>query len=156
MRERTGSPRGEPSAPGDRAGGMFRHFGDCLRLVRESKRLRLTRLAALAGVSKSQLSRYETGHALPTLETTERLFTALGCTPDGFFLLLGHVNELWGREAPPPLSSLRNGILEEGFAGATAQIVDGLLELCRQVTAQEVKSGLPRVQARSAGQAHRD
>jgi transcriptional regulator with XRE-family HTH domain len=58
-----------------------RQLGAVARRVRESQRLTLTDVAATAGISAGMLSRLETGHVTPSLETMVALADALGVKP---------------------------------------------------------------------------
>ena len=58
-----------------------RQLGAVARRVRESQRLTLTDVAATAGISAGMLSRLETGHVTPSLETLVALADALGVRP---------------------------------------------------------------------------
>ncbi len=58
-----------------------RQLGAVARRVRESQRLTLTDVAATAGISAGMLSRLETGHVTPSLETLVALAGALGVRP---------------------------------------------------------------------------
>ncbi|MGX7133123.1 helix-turn-helix domain-containing protein [Enterococcus songbeiensis] len=54
-------------------------FGERLKLLRESKKYGINQLALKAGVSASQISRFESGERKdPTLETVKKLSKALG------------------------------------------------------------------------------
>jgi transcriptional regulator with XRE-family HTH domain len=66
---------------------MFRHLGLTLRLLRELRNQSQGQIAKEAGISKSQLSKYENGR-LPKLETLERLLEALGVEYFQFFYTL--------------------------------------------------------------------
>ncbi len=66
---------------------MFRHLGLTLRLLRELRNQSQGQIAKEAGISKSQLSKYENGR-LPKLETLERLLAALGVEYFQFFFTL--------------------------------------------------------------------
>jgi transcriptional regulator with XRE-family HTH domain len=58
-----------------------RQLGSTARRVRESQGLTLTDVAASAGISAGMLSRLETGHVTPSLETLVALAGALGVRP---------------------------------------------------------------------------
>jgi len=58
-----------------------RQLGTVARRVRESQDLTLTDVAATAGISAGMLSRLETGHVTPSLETLVALADALGVRP---------------------------------------------------------------------------
>ena len=66
---------------------MFRHLGLTLRLLRELRGQSQGEIAKEAGISKSQLSKYENGR-LPKLETLERLLESLGVEYFQFFYTL--------------------------------------------------------------------
>ena len=58
-----------------------RQLGAVARRVRESQGLTLTDVANSAGISAGMLSRLETGHVTPSLETLVALAGALGVRP---------------------------------------------------------------------------
>ena len=58
-----------------------RQLGAVARRVREGQRLTLTDVATTAGISAGMLSRLETGHVTPSLETLVALAGALGVRP---------------------------------------------------------------------------
>src|SRR5205823_2764814 len=53
-------------------------FGQRLRTARLHAGLSQSALESRSGIPKARLSRYENGHVLPSIETLERLATALG------------------------------------------------------------------------------
>lgn len=63
------------------AGKVGRQLGSVARRVRESQDLTLTDVASSAGISAGMLSRLETGHVTPSLETLVALAGALGVRP---------------------------------------------------------------------------
>ena len=63
------------------ASHVGRQLGAVARRVRESQDLTLTDVAASAGISAGMLSRLETGHVTPSLETLVALADALGVRP---------------------------------------------------------------------------
>src|ERR1700726_5167200 len=63
------------------AGHVGRQLGAVARRVRESQDLTLTDVASSAGISAGMLSRLETGHVTPSLETLVALAGALGGRP---------------------------------------------------------------------------
>ena len=73
----TAAPGGRPPA----APGVGRQLGAVARRVRESQGLTLTDVATTAGISAGMLSRLETGHVTPSLETLVALAAALGVRP---------------------------------------------------------------------------
>ena len=60
------------------SGNVGRQLGAVARRVRESQDLTLTDVASSAGISAGMLSRLETGHVTPSLETLVALAGALG------------------------------------------------------------------------------
>jgi transcriptional regulator with XRE-family HTH domain len=62
-------------------GDVGRQLGAAARRVRESQDLTLTDVAASAGISAGMLSRLETGHVTPSLDTLVALAGALGVRP---------------------------------------------------------------------------
>src|SRR3981189_3819991 len=63
------------------AGHVGRQLGAVARRVRESQDLALTDGAPSAGISAGMLSRLETGHVTPSLDTLVALAGALGVRP---------------------------------------------------------------------------
>lgn len=70
-----------------------REFGVRLTQFRQRLRLSITQLAQLIGVDYMQISRYEKGRGLPSLETAVRLAKVLKVSLD----------DLTGTEPPEPL-----------------------------------------------------
>ena len=66
---------------GANAPDVGRQLGGVARRVRESQGLTLTEVAATAGISAGMLSRLETGHVTPSLDTLVALAGALGVRP---------------------------------------------------------------------------
>ena len=95
----------------DQGGQCFRHVGTTLVLVRELLgRVRQAECARRAGVTRAQLSRYETEGAAPTLETLGKVLEALEVRPAEFFTAMAAVDLLAvGEES---LESIRRRILE--------------------------------------------
>jgi transcriptional regulator with XRE-family HTH domain len=69
------------AAPAAAAIDVGRQLGAVARRVRESQDLTLTDVAASAGISAGMLSRLETGHVTPSLDTLVALAGALGVRP---------------------------------------------------------------------------
>src|SRR5258708_17962832 len=63
------------------SGNVGRQLGAVARRVRESQDLTLTDVATSAGISAGMLSRLETGHVTPSLETLVALAGAPGVRP---------------------------------------------------------------------------
>jgi len=77
LRKKPASAAVPPSAALD----VGRQLGSAARRIRESQGLTLTDVAASAGISAGMLSRLETGHVTPSLETLVALAGALGVRP---------------------------------------------------------------------------
>jgi transcriptional regulator with XRE-family HTH domain len=84
----------------------MREFGVRLTQLRERLQLSITQLAGLLGVDYMQISRYEKGQSLPSLDTAVRLAQALKVSLDQLAT---------GSEAPepPPPLLFRNALLLE-------------------------------------------
>lgn len=84
----------------------MREFGVRLTQLREQRQLSITQLAALLGVDYMQVSRYEKGQSLPSLDTAARLALVLKVSLDRL---------VTGSEPaePPPPPVFRNARLLE-------------------------------------------
>jgi len=71
----------------------FSYVGRAIRLLRTRAHLTQGQLAEIATVTKSQVSKYESGHQRPTLDTLDRLMTALGVDVFGLALVLREVEQ---------------------------------------------------------------
>jgi DNA-binding XRE family transcriptional regulator len=71
--------------PAAAAPNVGRQLGAVARRVREGQGLTLTDVATTAGISAGMLSRLETGHVTPSLETLVALAGALGVRPGGAY-----------------------------------------------------------------------
>ncbi|HYC92758.1 MAG TPA: helix-turn-helix transcriptional regulator [Thermoanaerobaculia bacterium] len=80
-----------------------REFGVRLTQFRERQHLSMTQLANLLGIDYMQISRYEKGQSLPSLETAMRLAKVLQVSLD----------ELTGSEPPPGPPAFTNTRLFE-------------------------------------------
>lgn len=56
----------------------FHHIGRAIKLLRTRANLKQGEMADAARITKAQASKYERGQQRPTLETLDRLLTALG------------------------------------------------------------------------------
>lgn len=63
----------------DRSSPLFDRLGRAVRWLRERQGKKQYLVAETAGVTKGMLSAYETGRQKPSLETLEKLLTALDC-----------------------------------------------------------------------------
>jgi transcriptional regulator with XRE-family HTH domain len=66
-------------------------WGLALVVLRRARGLSCHAVAAAAEVTRSNLSRYETGRGMPRYGTLRRLLKALEVSPDSFFRSLSHV-----------------------------------------------------------------
>jgi len=71
----------------------FSYVGRAIRLLRTRAQLTQGQLAEIATVTKSQVSKYESGRQRPTLDTLDRLMTALGVDVFGLALVLREVEQ---------------------------------------------------------------
>jgi transcriptional regulator with XRE-family HTH domain len=76
-----GVPKAAAVAKAMTATDVGRQLGAVARRVREGQGLTLTDVATTAGISAGMLSRLETGHVTPSLETLVALADALGVKP---------------------------------------------------------------------------
>src|SRR5262245_17287739 len=58
---------------------LFNGLGKALRWLRDRQSRRQYQVAETAGITKAMLSAYETGKQKPSLETLEKILTALSC-----------------------------------------------------------------------------
>ena len=139
----------------------FRHIGLTLRLLRELRGKSQGQIAKEAGISKSQLSKYENGR-LPKLETLDRLLASLGVEYFQFFFtlylidrrsvrlnqatpqqdldpdrLMADLHEEQGTLLPPLIAGhARSEALEQAFK----RVFDNLLAVYRLVFEQTLAS----------------
>lgn len=88
---------------------MFGSLGLALRVLREHAGLSQAEVARRAELGKSQLSLYERGGRLPSLDSLARLLTALETTP----LVAFYVGSLLDR-VHPAAGGVRAALLEQG------------------------------------------
>jgi transcriptional regulator with XRE-family HTH domain len=79
---------------------IFAKLGEALALVRKKRGLSQSALAKLAGMGKSQLSKYESGKELPKLESLERVLETLRVNYLEFFQVVRALDE--EEEIGPP------------------------------------------------------
>jgi transcriptional regulator with XRE-family HTH domain len=106
----------------------FRNLGKALVILRELRHTSQRTLARSTHGSTSQLSKYETGKALPKLETLERFLDALDIQALDLFYLMAHIDgwerriaerqEVWGLPG--------NGILTTQVSRSLREIVENL------------------------------
>jgi len=68
--------------------GMFANLGKALARVRDRRGASQTKVARLAGIGKSQLSKYESGKELPKLDSLEKVLLVLNVGYFEFFRVL--------------------------------------------------------------------
>lgn len=81
---------------------MFDNLGRALRWLREERRVRQYQVADTASITKAMLSSYETGKQKPSLETLEKVMTALDCNLHDLASAL-EVFSAEGKPLPPAL-----------------------------------------------------
>jgi transcriptional regulator with XRE-family HTH domain len=67
---------------------MFGNLGKALARVRELRGVSQVKVARLAGIGKSQLSKYESGKELPKLDSLEKVLLVLNIGHFEFFRML--------------------------------------------------------------------
>jgi len=67
---------------------MFANLGVALARVRERRGASQAKIARLAGIGKSQLSKYESGKELPKLDSLEKVLLVLDVGHFDFFRML--------------------------------------------------------------------
>ncbi|HXU31860.1 MAG TPA: helix-turn-helix transcriptional regulator [Thermoanaerobaculia bacterium] len=77
----------------DRSSPLFDRLGRAVRWLRERQGKKQYLVADTAGVTKGMLSAYETGRQKPSLETLEKLLTALDCDLHDLHNAIQIVNE---------------------------------------------------------------
>jgi transcriptional regulator with XRE-family HTH domain len=77
----------------DRSSPLFDRLGRAVRWLRERQGKKQYLVADTAGVTKGMLSAYETGRQKPSLETLEKLLTALDCNLNDLHNAIQIVNE---------------------------------------------------------------
>ena len=88
----------------DRSSPLFDRLGRAVRWLRERQGKKQYLVADTAGVTKGMLSAYETGRQKPSLETLEKLLTALDCDLHDLHNAIQIVNERRHRLRFPPAS----------------------------------------------------
>ena len=119
---------------------LFTGLGRAIRWLRDRQNTRQYQVADAAGITKAMLSAYETGKQKPSLDTLEKILTALECDLNDLHKALQIVND-----QPEALS--RSGMLreeslpyrreEEGEAHLDLYRVLGL---SRQIPAEEERA----------------
>jgi len=78
----------------DFLGGCAMDVGSKITLLRNAQGISLTKLAKISGIAQSSLSYIESGKAQPTVETVNKICTALGITLAEFFADTQEQNQL--------------------------------------------------------------
>ena len=104
----------------------FRHVGTALGLLRELRGLTQTECARRAGMTKAQLSLYETDRVPPMLDSLDKALRALAVGPGEFFAVVAALDRLAvGEES---MESIQRGVLDgqrlvlEEFLGGVARV----------------------------------
>ena len=117
---------------------FFRNLGPTLVLLRELRGKGQRELARAAGISPSQLSRYEKGKGLPQLNVIERNVRSLDLTPIDLFYTMALVDlreeEMAVGKLPigEPNLLLTGKLLGRPVSDALRQVLDGLFALQAQ------------------------
>ncbi|HEY7216499.1 MAG TPA: helix-turn-helix transcriptional regulator [Thermoanaerobaculia bacterium] len=119
---------------------LFTGFGRALRWLRDRQNKRQYQVAEAAGITKAMLSAYETGKQKPSLDTLEKILTALECDLSDLHKALQIVNgqpETVSRSVMPREESLPSRREEEGEGDLDLYRVLGLN---RQIPAEEERA----------------
>jgi len=121
---------------------IFNGLGRALRWLRDRQGKRQYQVADAAGITKAMLSAYETGKQKPSLDTLEKILSALECDLNDLHNALQIVNERpeairrtpGGRD---PWQGYGTGSGQEGGGGDSGGSVYRVLGLKRQLPALE-------------------
>jgi transcriptional regulator with XRE-family HTH domain len=115
---------------------MFENLGKTLMLLREIHGLNQAQFARLAGLGKSQLSKYETRGDLPRLAVLERMLRTLGLSLTDFAQTLEYVDSLGDKQSlkpPTVVPSTSSTLLGSNVQEAFERVLRELLALQREV-----------------------
>ncbi|HEX3530240.1 MAG TPA: helix-turn-helix transcriptional regulator [Thermoanaerobaculia bacterium] len=82
--------------------GMFANLGLALARIRERRGVSQTKIARLAGIGKSQLSKYENGKELPKLDSLEKILLVLSVGHFEFFRMIALLDQEEELRVPSP------------------------------------------------------
>jgi transcriptional regulator with XRE-family HTH domain len=119
-------------------GRMFRNVGAGIRLLRDLRRLSAAELARRVGMSKSQLSKYETGRELPKLDSLERVLSALGSSALEFVQVIAVLDKIESGELSIIPYFESGGMLSQDLYSAFDQMVKSLFNLHRAAVQGQV------------------
>jgi len=114
-------------------GEMFGSIGLTLKLLRKRRGWKQEDLARRVGMSKGQVSKYETGGELPKLDSLGRLLAALEVQLDGFFIMVAIVHRL-GEDGRAGIPGTASPSVDEAFKS----VYRTLLDLQRAVVREEI------------------
>jgi transcriptional regulator with XRE-family HTH domain len=137
---------------------VFDDLGRALRWLRDQRRKKQYEVAEAAGITKGMLCAYETGKQRPSLDTLDKLLTALGCglleLHDALALVNGRLAPLGAAAGQAPAAVSASGAgsgayahagggdeLAEGAAAPLGEMVRGFHHLVRHL--QEALQRLP-------------
>lgn len=103
---------------------LLNGLGRAIRWLRDQRNKRQYQVADEAGITKAMLSAYETGKQKPSLDTLEKILTALGCDLNELHNALQTVNNR-------PELIRRSGTLGEDFRRNAPEESDPVLDLYR-------------------------
>jgi transcriptional regulator with XRE-family HTH domain len=120
---------------------IFNGLGKALRWLRDRQSKRQYQIAEAAGITKAMLSAYETGKQKPSLDTLEKILTALECDLNDLHNALQIINDR-------PEAIRRPGTLREDWlpcrdtdpADAAGVDLYRVLGLTRQLPPQEERA----------------
>jgi transcriptional regulator with XRE-family HTH domain len=119
----------------------FRNLGKALVILRELRHMSQRRLARSTHGSTSQLSKYETGKALPKLETIERFLDALDITSLDLFYMMAHIDG-WERRIDEKQGVWvlpGSGILTTRVSRSLREIVENLFAIQSEFVSERLQ-----------------
>jgi transcriptional regulator with XRE-family HTH domain len=111
----------------------FRNIGKALAIVRQQQGLTQAQLAARCGMSRPQVSRYESGRELMKLETLEKILATLRVEPEDFFRFLSALDNPGGPIEIRERDRIDDRLMADAFQNLHAAI-DGLREVVERAT----------------------
>ncbi|HEY6321895.1 MAG TPA: helix-turn-helix transcriptional regulator [Thermoanaerobaculia bacterium] len=113
----------------------FRDIGKALALVRQQRGLTQARLAARCGMSRPQVSRYESGKELMKLETLEKILRTLTVEPDEFFHFLRSLDDSNSPQQSRAPDRIDDRMLADAFRNLH-RAIDGLHQVVERAVAR--------------------
>ncbi len=116
----------------------FRDIGKALAILRQQKGLTQAQLANRSGMSRPQVSRYESGKELMKLETLEKILRTLTVDPDDFFSFLGSLEDTDSPRQVRAGDRIDDRMLADAF-GDLHGAIDALRQVVERVVDPEAR-----------------